>query len=408
MSSSPVHDRFPTLTIEPRGSQRQDQSTAIFAIRAVQTYRRFNLRRRPNMNIPQTPEAIDLPWLNHALQSVCAPSANTIVGFELQGTAGRGFLSAVPRIALAYARPATNLPETVIVKMPSAIPMERAEGDHFDAYRRETAFYRNCANAAPCRPPRCYYTDMDDRAFVIVMEDLRRCRFVDQINGMGVDDALTAVRSLARLHAAYWQADRRSQLPWLPPFSEFARIYPPRIATGKPLTIRNFGHLYDHAVLQAFDVAQRVFPEVVHRLDALPGTLLHIDARADNMAFEPIPGPDAVRMLDWQLTAYGPAAFDLTYFLMHSMETDIRREAHDDILAAYLDELCAGGKVAYPLSTLRDDMGLAGCFMYGFLAWVANFVMPDAKGLEISSRTIPRFCALLNDLDVPARIRTLA
>ena len=44
-------------------------------------------------------------------------------------------------------------------------------------------------------------------------------------------------------------------------------------------------------------------------------------------------------MLDWQLTAYGPAAFDLTYFLMHLMETDIRREAQEDILAAYLNEL---------------------------------------------------------------------
>jgi hypothetical protein len=360
------------------------------------------------MSIPQTPQAIDLAWLNRALKSTCAPTANKIVAFQLQGTAGRGFLSAVPRIGLQYARPDVNLPQTVIVKMPSAIPMERAEGDHFDAYRRETVFYRNCANEAPCRPPHCYHTDMDDHAFVIVMEDLQHCRFVDQINGMGVDDALTAVRSLARLHAAYWQTDRRSKLPWLPPFSEFARIYPPRIATGKPLALKHFGHLYDREVLQTFDDAERVFPDVVHRLDALPRTLLHVDARADNMAFDAGTGPDAVRLLDWQLASYGPAAFDLTYFLMHSMETDIRREAHEDILSAYLGELCAGGNVAYAASTLRDDMGLAGCFMYGFLSWVSNFVTPDAKGLEISSRTIPRVCALLNDLAVPARIRALA
>lgn len=359
------------------------------------------------MNIPQTPEAIDLAWLNHALQSVCEPTTNRIADFQIQGTAGRGFLSAVPRIGLSYARPAAGLPETVIVKMPSAIAMERSEGDHFDAYRRETAFYRNCANEAPCRPPRCYFTDMDDRAFVIVMEDLRHCRFVDQVDGMNVDDALTAVRSLARLHAAYWQTDRQSKLPWLPAFSEFARIYPPRIATGKLLAIRNFGHLYDHEVLQTFDIAERVFPEVVNQLNALPGTLLHVDARADNMAFDAIPGPQAVRMLDWQLTAYGPAAFDLTYFLMHSMETNVRREAHEDILGAYLNELCADRAVVYPFSTLKEDMGLAGCFMYGFMSWVSNFVMPDAKGLEISSRTIPRVCALLNDLDVPARIRSM-
>ena len=188
---------------------------------------------------PKSVEELSLQWLNDKL----ADELGEISSFSALGMAGSGFLSTVERIGLQYREVREDQPATLILKTPSTVPVERAEGDHFDAYRKEVHFYRHFANENPLRPPRHYYSDLEDNVCLILMEDLAGCRFVDQIHGASIEDSISVVSALANMHAEYWRSPILREHP-LVGFEDYARIYPPRIATGKPLLVSNFGHLY--------------------------------------------------------------------------------------------------------------------------------------------------------------------
>ena len=85
-----------------------------------------------------------------------------------------GIVGQLARLQLRYEGPAKGAPGTVILKMPSQYPENRAVGDHFNFYEREGRFYQQLGAKLNVRTPHCYWNHIDPetRSFGLLLEDL--------------------------------------------------------------------------------------------------------------------------------------------------------------------------------------------------------------------------------------------
>lgn len=359
---------------------------------------------------PHSAEEVTLSWLKEALGAVTGDASIEQFSVDPVGSMD-GFLSELTRIRLTYGdgAPSRNhLPRSVIAKFPSRTQDEREIGDSFSAYTREAMFYRHLSHDEPCNPPKHYYSagDPDSGDYILLIEDLDGARFVKQMDGVERDDALDIVCALAEMHARYWQTDELAEMKWLPDFAEFARIYPPEIETGWPQFSRDFDYLIPADMGALFDEANAAFPRIVQYLSSRPATLAHCDPRIENVAFGDGSGPGRVRLYDWQLVSRGPGAYDLMYFMMQSIDTEVRRKMQDELVATYHTSLVDAGVTGYGIEELRNDMSTAACMIWGFIGVIGNLVHPDEKGKDIAERTLPRYFGLMRDLGAPEKLRS--
>ena len=157
--------------------------------------------------LPETANDITPAWLHQALQAGGNPDFPAIrnVAVEQIGV-GVGLAGKILRCHLTYDDDLPGVPETVIVKLPSADPDTLRVAKRLELYRREYNYYRHVASHAPIRSPALHYGDFDDRShdFVLVLEDLKNMASPDQIVGANAEQAKTAVRAIATLHGHHW------------------------------------------------------------------------------------------------------------------------------------------------------------------------------------------------------------
>jgi len=81
-------------------------------------------------------------------------------------------------------------------------------------YAREVAFYQWVAPEVPLRVPRCYYAAYEaaTHAHDLLLEDIAPVMTDDLLRGVSVDVAAAYTRSIAALHAHWWEHDRLSGL----------------------------------------------------------------------------------------------------------------------------------------------------------------------------------------------------
>jgi hypothetical protein len=222
------------------------------------------------------------------------------------------------------------------------------------------------------------------------MGDLDGCRFVSQVEGAQPDDALSCFRALAEHHTDYWE--KVEELSWAPPFSEYGELYRPLLETGAPLIKENWANDLSPIYLEHEDKALGLYPQITQRLQSRPATLIHCDPRIENIAFS----GSTPRFYDWQLVARGPAAYDLMYFLKQSMDADVRQECQDELFDAYLAVLNGRG-IEYSKEQLHEDIGLATCTIWAFIAMIGNFFYRNELNEEIFRITLPRYMAMIED-----------
>ena len=75
-------------------------------------------------------------------------------------------------------------------------------------------------------------------------------------------------------------------------------------------------------------------------------TLLHRDVQVDNILLH----DDGVSLLDWQFVGKGRGAYDLAYFLISSLDPNLRR-AHEKALVK-----------RYVMALSQDDYGFERCW----------------------------------------------
>lgn len=290
------------------------------------------------------PEDVTGEWLSSVFGA-----AVEVVG---QQRIGDGLVGMNVRVALRSERP--EVPDSVVVKLPSPDATSRATGIALRNYERETKFYDEIAATVDMRVPLCHHSDWTEATgdFVIVLEDLAPAEQGDQIAGCAPSLARTAVLELVRLHGPRWGDPTLDEVDWL------ARNTGPD-DTAMLVAVWNMvlpGFLATYAPLLSADQRaqlDRFGPQLGRWTDGRSGpfTVTHGDYRLDNLMFATEAGGDPITVVDWQSPGHGPGLADVSYFLGAGPLPDDRRRIERDLVGEYAQLL----RTEYGV-TIDDDV----------------------------------------------------
>jgi hypothetical protein len=322
-------------------------------------------------------------WLTDVLRQSGAIDASTsVTSFAGQPVgAGIGVMGVLLRATLVYAGPVgADAPKSVIVKLPSPYPENRAQGIALGMYEAEVRFLNEMADRTPVRLPKIYFAEIVSGTadFAIVMEDLGHLEIGDQIKGLPVAQARAALVALADVHAAWWGKVQTPELEWIP------SIVHPRIQGLSAMWpdiwagfVAKFGYVLPDGGHEVGDRVKDRFWGVAEALGRMPWTLIHQDYRVDNLFFDDLASGHPVVIIDWQGLGRGPAIYDVAYFLGGSLTVEDRRAHEQELVKAYHERLTSHG-VAYTWDELwtgyRMGMlsGLSTAVLVGATFDVAN------------------------------------
>lgn len=298
------------------------------------------------VTLPSTTEGAAPALLTHALRAggVLGPDTSVAeVAHEPIGV-GVGIVGQLARLTLRYDGQAEGAPGTVVLKMPSQFPENRAVGDHFNFYEREGRFYQQIGEKLAVRTPRCYWNhiDVEGSEFALLLEDLGSRTMISQVAGVGEERAGQALEALADLHGTWWGAPALDGLDWMPRLDD-----PVNLAAGEQYRrswapfLGNCGDALPDGGVALGERVQGVFEELLRRETAgAPLTICHGDFRIDNLLFDDTAdGLDRVAVLDWQISYKGPAISDVAYLLCQSMDVDDRRACERRVVGRWHEGL---------------------------------------------------------------------
>jgi hypothetical protein len=259
---------------------------------------------------------------------------------------GVGIVGQLARLTLRYDGVAAGAPSSLVVKMPSAFPENRAVGDHFDFYAREGRFYRQIGDKASLRTPHCFHNELDPDtgSFLLLLEDFGDRTLISQIAGMPSVRAAEALEAIALLHADWWDSPALDALTWMPQL-----IDPIQISAGEQYRrswatfLERWGDTLPDGAVALGERVKDCWEAIVHEAFAgTPTTLAHGDFRADNLMFDDrAEGRERVGVVDWQIAHRGPAMSDVSYLVTQSVGVDERRRDEDELVGRWYDALCA-------------------------------------------------------------------
>ncbi len=286
------------------------------------------------------PADLSAPWLTAVLQQASViPRVARISDFSTVAI-GTGQMSESHRVHLHYAD-ACDGPDSVVLKVAASDPASRATGVGLGAYAREVRFYRNIAAGLGGPVPACHHADGERHTgwFTLLLEDLFPARPGDELAGATVEQAGAAIDALAAIQAAAWEDPQLADVSWLNASSPLNQALLTELLPG-------FAERYgDRVAPEHFELAERF----VGRIDAWASdrrgasALQHGDFRLDNLLFANAPGQRPVVAVDWQTVFYGPAQYDLAYFLGCSLPIEQRRRHGEALVRRYHDGLVAAG-----------------------------------------------------------------
>jgi len=271
--------------------------------------------------------------------------------------AGIGFVGQLARLTLTYEGDSGGLPDVIVAKFPIVDPVARYLAKVFGFYRTEAGCYQQASTIGLGVPtPVTYLSEVSDdgAGTLILMEDLSDGRMADQVVGADLADACVVIDAAAQLHATWWESPRLDELTWLRPLNNPAYM---GVGDQYVQSWPAFAGMFADAPAAALEVGQRIGPQLPPTYDWImanrPTTLAHTDFRLDNFFFGR--GDAPVTIIDWQLTVRSSGAFDLGYFLVQSLTTEMRREHGDALLRRWHRGLVDRGVVGYTLDDAYAD-----------------------------------------------------
>jgi Phosphotransferase enzyme family len=299
-------------------------------------------------DIPAITEDASADFVTQALRSTGVIDGDTVVAEVEHDRIGEGvgLMCDLARLTLRYGGPAHGAPSSIILKVPSRFPENRAIGMHFRLYEREGRFYEHIGRAVAVRTPDCLFNHIDPETgeYALLLEDFGARTMVSQVAGLDAERAAEAVRAIARVHAQYWESPEMDRLDWMP-----QAIDPEVMGAGQsyreawPLFRERFGSDLPDGSVELAELVGSTWETMAQSMfDDSPHTICHGDYRADNLMFDDsVTGDGHVGVLDWQIAFRGPGIGDVAYLIAQSMTAPHRR-AHDrELVEQWYDELCS-------------------------------------------------------------------
>lgn len=351
---------------------------------------------------PGTPRQfadIEPAWLTSLLREAGSLRAGAVTAIEIEPIGvGVGFLGQVARLRLSYDRPDEAAPATLVGKLPTLDPGGREICRLFRFYEREIRFYRELTPRVPVRVPRCYASAMDVAAddYLLLMEDLASLPMGDDAKGCTLAEAERAIRSVARLHAAWWAHSDLDQLDWIPksnaPVHQMAE---PAYQQALPPFLEMFG---DHLSPKMRVLTENMRTHVIDLLNTFtrpPMTIAHGDYRLDNLFFDTV----GVATIDWQIAFRGRAAFDVAYFLSGCLDPAVRRTEEMRLLRLWY-ELVTGGRPAYTFDDALLDYRRSVLYCHVYTVVATGSLNPsNERGMAVFRAWLQRRSAAIEELE---------
>ncbi len=302
------------------------------------------------------PDLIDADWMTAALQASGDLPAGKVTDVQWRPV-GNGLVGDSFRFELTYAEAPDTAPSSVVGKFPAKDPASRASGAGLRLYLREVGFYRDIAGTVDISTPRPIYAEInpETHAFTLILEDLGPARAGDQLAGCSVEDAATALKEAAALHAPRWGDASLALIDWLNPANSEMNG---QIAAALPMVVAAFKDRYQGQLEpECLAIVDRLPAAVVamQGVSDFPVTLQHADFRLDNILFDVQGGTRRMGTLDWQTITLGAALTDVSYFLSAGLSPETRREHERDLVGLYHAELLQRGVRNYPLEAAWRD-----------------------------------------------------
>jgi len=320
-------------------------------------------------------ENVTPAWLQSVFQhaGVDAPRIS-IVGVE---PIGHGNLSETVRANITYNSNAEKAISSVVCKLTSGIPGAVDIAGLQDVYAREVAVYRLFGNAAPLNVPRAFLASAssDGRALNLVLEDLsRRTSLGNQLEGCRPAEAKAVVTEFAKLHVAYWKDPGVAQAPWLLGRRNGAAAVDETFKAGAQIFRQRFTGRMDERYLDGMD---RFIGHASEWTKANVGaeTLIHGEARIDNVLIEQTAQGPVAWLIDWQFADLGSPMFDTAYFLAGSLSSIDRKACERDLIALH-QEMIARKDASYTLDRALEDYARALPFALFTTVGAATVVPP--------------------------------
>jgi hypothetical protein len=306
---------------------------------------------------------------------------------------GAGFLGTLARVYLTWVDGAG--PASLVAKLPTSVAANQGIVDQFGYDRREAGVYRELRPWERAPSPRVLAQGWDDAAGRgwLLLEDL-----LDHVGGDGVagatdTQAFAAVTALAEWHAAFWNDPRLAELAWLP-------------SSTDPV-VAGYGQIFDMTwdmavdrlggvsadIADAAHAGRAVFDDAIQEFATGDRTLVHGDARIDNIRF----GDRGAVLLDFQLAAHGRGIYDVAFFCAGSLRTDDRRRLEPELIERYRLTLAQAGIDVSPDDLWRDYRLGHMVNLPNPVSAIAVVTPTDERGAEFLRRNARRGLAAVAD-----------
>jgi hypothetical protein len=342
------------------------------------------------MTIPRGAEDLTPEWLSDALGRRI-----TAVHAEPMGV-GVGLVGTLFRLSLV----GDGAPSTIIAKLAAPTEEGRFVATVLNMYGREVGFYTDLAARCAIDHPACYYAAHDPATqdTVLLLEDVSlRAELLDQVEGCAVADTRPALRTLAQLHACFWDDASLAEHPWLLRLADDP--YPGAVAfayeAAWPRAQEFFpDQMTDHVVEFGNGYAAGI-PSLFAKLCDGPHVLSHADWRLDNLF---LTASDDIVAIDWQLVDRSVPLRDLAYFVTQSVNVD-DSAGYTALFDSYLRELATFGVQldrdwAWEMYRHATAFG----FVYPVVA-AGALEINDARHLELCATLMRRCISAITALD---------
>jgi hypothetical protein len=306
---------------------------------------------------PRTPDEITARWLSSALRGAGHIDRGEILRVHVEPLA-EGLTGPVVRVKPTLDPGSLRGAETIVVKMPTTDPDLLRCLTERGRIHREYLFFRHLASRIPNYVPRHYFVETNAKGTIgiIGLEDLSDWRTIPVGEEIADNDANSAIKTLAAIHAHWWNDARLDAYDWLMrPGIYFDGESQGQLAASGRTCFEKYSDLLSPGVSELLRRLPDALPEIVKHSSTGNLTLCSGDARGQNMFFTGEGESTRTVLIDWQTPSLTVGAADVANFIMATFDVEKRREIEGDLLRTYHAELITRGVTDYSSNELETD-----------------------------------------------------
>ena len=329
----------------------------------------LKLGKLPSFGCPKRAAELTPEWLTSALRFRKLLADDVSVTAVTHQPIGDGVMGDISAVTLTYSGE-TSAPPTLVAKF-SPAGKAPLPGILINAvFTAETHFYNDFTVASGgLLRPECYLALHDAKhsgifkllmggmpRFLMLLQDMRpasifskvQLRPTDQIATLNDKDALMGfMAGIARMHARWWGHKKGKPLQWCTHPSKdmgglILRGFMHGAKTGLPALKECYPDTYKplHSWLPLLKRRHRF---IVTECLREPLTLTHGDAHIENAFFDKRFEPGGLAFIDFGNMMFSPGTSDIAFFMVHSLDVEVRRAHEEDCVKHYHEQLLANG-----------------------------------------------------------------